>query len=161
MEYDIKSDVEIDKFNLDKECLTMAATYHSYADLLADAETLVSEKKDYLKVILAETNISIRERCANEGKKTTEGIITAMVDIDTNVIAARKELREAEATQLKLNAAVSSLQIKKAELDNLIRRSCNNNFVDNPAKPTREFQTELGSEQMRKNMNPVPNVSRN
>ena len=149
------------QYNLDKECLTMAATYHSYADVLADAETLVSEKKDNLKVVLAEANISIRENCASEGKKVTESIVAAMVDTHPSVIAARKELRDAEATRLRLDAAVTSLQIKKAELDNLIKRSCNNNFVDNPAKPTRDFQTELGSEQMRRTMNPVPNVSRN
>lgn len=154
---DIKSDVTVDEYHLESECITMSSTYYNYADMAREAKALVSEKADMLKVIQAERNIAIREQCSNEGKRVTEGIIASMVQSDSEVVNAMKELREAEATFDRLNVGVKALEIKKSELDNLVKLRCNGNYVDNVAKPTRDIRSEGISDYNRNTMTPLPN----
>lgn len=153
---DIKSDVTVDEYNLESECITMSSTYYNYADMAREAKALVSEKTDMLKVIQAERAITIRENCANEGKKVTEGIITSMVQCDPEVVTAMKELRDATATFERINVGVKALEIKKSELDNLVRLRCNGNYVDNVAKPTRDLKDETISHFNQRRQTPLP-----
>ena len=153
---DIKSDVTIDKYHLESECITMSSTYYNYADMASEAKTLASDKKDALKVIQAERNIAIREQCANEGKRVTEDIIKSMVQCDPDVVNAMKELREAEATFDRLDVGVKALEIKKAELDNLVKLRCNGAYVDNVAKPTQEIKDETISHFNQRTQTPLP-----
>lgn len=152
----ILDDIEIDQYQLEKECITMSSTYYYYADKAREAKAIVSEKTDTLKVIQAERNIAIRENCSIEGKKVTEGIIASMVQSDSEVKNAMKELREAEATYERINVAVKSLEIKKSELDNLVKLRCNGNYVDNVTKPTRDIKNEAMSDYNRQTMTPLP-----
>ena len=108
---------------------------------------------------MAERNIAIREECANSGVKVTEGIIVSKVECDPEVVQAKKEYREAEATYARLAAMVSSLEIKKSELDNLVKLRCNSVYVENNLKPTTDVQTDMISERNRKIMTPLPNFS--
>ena len=153
--YDIESDVEIDRYNLEAECLTMSATYYKYAEMSRDAKAIVSEKRDNLKVVIAERSISIREE--NASKKLTVDLVKAMVDCDSEVVKAMKEVRDAEATYDRISVMVSALEIKKSELDNLVKLKCNSMYVDSPSKPTRDIKTEMGTENMRRGMTPLPN----
>ena len=153
---DIKSDVEIDQYNLEAECITMSSTYYNYADMAREAKALVSEKTDMLKVIQAERNIAIREQCANEGKRVTEDIIKSMVQCDADVVNAMKELRDATATFDRISVGVKALEIKKSELDNLVKLRCNSSYVDNVAKPTKDLNNETSSDYLRNSMNRVP-----
>ena len=137
---DIKSDVTVDEYHLESECITMSSTYYNYADMAREAKALVSEKTDMLKVIQAERNIAIREQCANEGKRVTEDIIKSMVQCDPEVVNAMKELRDATATFDRISVGVKALEIKKSELDNLVKLRCNGAYVDNVAKPTQEIK---------------------
>lgn len=155
-DFNVENDINIDKYNLEGECITMSSTYYKYADKNADAKNLISEKKDNLKVILAERSIAIRENLATSGVKVTEGIITSAVDADLEVRQARKELRDAEATYERLSVIVSSLEIKKSELDNLVKLRCNSMYVDSPSRPTKDIQADYTSEQLRTSMKPVP-----
>ena len=156
MDFDIENDVSIDQYQLDSECITMAATYYKYADAAREAKSIASEKADYIKIIMAERNIAIREECANSGAKVTEGIITSKVQSDPQVVQAMKEYREAEATYARLAAMVSSLEIKKSELDNLVKLRCNSVYVENTMKPTTDIQTDIISERNQNNMTPLP-----
>lgn len=153
---DIKSDVQVDEYHLESECITMSSTYFNYADMAREAKALVSEKADMLKVIQAERNISIREQCANEGKKVTEGIITSMVQCDPDVVNAMKELRDATATFDRISVGVKALEIKKSELDNLVKLRCNGAYVDNVAKPTQEIKDETISHFNQRTQTPLP-----
>lgn len=157
MEFDIENDMTIDRYNLDKECLTMASTYFKYADEVRKAKTLSSEKADYVKVILAERSIAIRENASQTGQKLTEGLVTSMLDCDEEVIEARKEWREAEATYNRLNVALSALEIKKSELDNLVKLYCNSMYVNTSSKGDKNLENDLQSDYNRKSMNPLPN----
>lgn len=154
-EMNIASDVEIDRYNLEGECLTMAATYYGYADKVREAKSLVSEKRDNLKVVIAERSIAIREE--NAGQKLTVDLVKAMVDKDSEVVQAMKDLRDAEAIYDRLSVMTSALEIKKSELDNLVKLRCNSMYVDSPSKPTRNLKTEFGTETMRREMTPLPN----
>ena len=153
---DIKSDVEVDQYNLEAECITMSSTYYNYADMAREAKALVSEKTDMLKVIQAERNIAIREQCANEGKRVTEDIIKSMVQCDPDVVNAMKELRDATATFDRISVGVKALEIKKSELDNLVKLRCNSSYIDNVAKPTKDLNNETSSDYLRNSMSRVP-----
>ena len=155
-DYDIQSDITINQYQLESECISMASTYYKYADMAREAKSIVSEKSDLVKIISAERNIAIREAAANSGERVTEGIIASRVQSDSQVVQAMKELREAEATHSRLAAAVSALEIKKSELDNLVKLRCNSMYVDSPAKPTRDIKSDFQSDYNRKTMTPLP-----
>ena len=154
---DIQSDIEINEFQLENECITMAATYFNYADKAREAKAMVSEKADLVKVVEAERSIAIREECAQNKSKVTVDMIKAMVDSDKEVNNARKELRDATAIYDRITVAVRALEMKKSELDNLVKLRCNSMYVDNPSKPTRNIQDETMSEYNRRTMTPLPN----
>ena len=152
----IQSDIEIDQYHLENECITMSSTYYNYAAMAAEAKSLVSTKADELKVITAERSIAIREQLTKDNVKVTEGIMKSAIESDLEVRQAMKDLRDAEATFDRLNVGVKALEIKKSELDNLVRLRCNGNYVDNVAKPTRDIKEEGTSDYNRNNMTPLP-----
>lgn len=154
--YNIQSDIEIDPYQLENECITMAGTYFRYADMVREAKAVVSEKQDILKVVLAETSISVRERFSQSGLKSTEGMITSSINSSDEVKQAMKEVREAEATYERLNAAVKALEIKKSELDNLVKLRCNSMYVESPSKPTRDIKDESISHFNQRTQTPLP-----
>lgn len=154
-EYDINRDIEIDSYNLEAECITMASTYYKYAEMNRQAKSLVSEKADNVKVVRAVRSIAIREE--NKDKKLTVDMVAALVDSDSQVAEANRELREAEATFDKIAVMVKSMEIKKSELDNLVKLKCNSMYVDSPARPTRDLNSETSGEYLRKSMSSVPN----
>jgi hypothetical protein len=156
-DYNIQSDIEINQYQLENECITMSSTYFKYADMAREAKADVSFCADNLKVVTAERNIAIREDLANSGQKITEGIITSTVQSDGEVKIAMQKLREAEATYERLNVAVKALEIKKSELDNLVKLRCNSMYVDSPSKPTRDIKNETMTEYNRRTMTPLPN----
>lgn len=156
MDFDIQSDIEIDQYHLESECISMAATYYRYADMVREAKAEVSIKQDTLKVVMAERSIAIRESLALSKAKVTEGIITSSINSDEEVKRAMRDVRDAEATYERLNAAVKALEIKKSELDNLVKLRCNSMYVDNAIKPTRDIQNETISEYNQRTMTPLP-----
>ena len=157
MDFDIQNDISIDQYHLESECISMATIYYRYADAARDAKSLVSEKADFVKIISAERNIAIREAASTSGERVTEGIITSRGQSDPQVVQAMKDLREAEATYSRLSAAVSALEIKKSELDNLVKLRCNSMYVDSPAKPTQNIKSDYQSDYNRRTMTPLPN----
>ena len=155
MEFNVEQDLTIDQYHLKEECIGMATTYFKYADAAREAKSIVSDKADFVKIISAERNIAIREAAATSGERVTEGIITSRVQSDPQVVQAMKDLREAEATHSRLAAMVSSLEIKKGELDNLVKLNCNSMYVENPTKPTADFTSNAQSEYNRQSMTPL------
>lgn len=156
MDFDIQSDIEIDQYHLESECISMAATYYRYADMARQAKAEVSIKQDGLKVVMAERAIAIREQLTRAETRVTEGMITSSINSDLEVRQAMKDVRDAEATYERLNAALKALEIKKSELDNLVKLRCNSMYVDNAIKPTRDIQNETISEYNQRTMTPLP-----
>ena len=60
-DFDIKSDLKINKYKLDEECLTHASTYNRYAEMATKSKTELTKAKDKLSLITAQRNIAIRE----------------------------------------------------------------------------------------------------
>lgn len=129
-EFNVEKDLSIDKYKLDLEAMSLPSLYFGYADAVREARDIVSEKKDKVAAVLAEREIAIREYCATNGEKVTEGIIKAKVESDSEVLNARKEFREANAVLGRLQVAVSALDTKKAEIDNLVKLYCSSYFVN-------------------------------
>ena len=129
-EFNVEKDLSIDKYKLDLEQMSLPSIYNHYSDALQDAKDIAAVKKDAVTAIMAEREIAIREYCATSSTKVTEAIIKAKVECDEIVLNAKKELREANAVAGRLQVAVSSLQIKKDELDNLTKLYCSSYFVN-------------------------------
>ena len=149
-EFDIEKDLSINRYNLDLEAMSLPSIYFRYADAVREAKEVVSEKKDKLEAVLAERNIAIREECANSGKKVTEGIISALVDSDSEVLNAKKELREANATFGRLQVAVSALETKRNEIDNLVKLYCNAYYTNKDTSQSNDFKGDMMAHEMRK-----------
>ena len=133
MEFDVEKDLSIDKYQLDKECITHPTIYFRYLEAAREADTLVAEKKDLLKITLAKAQIRIRDQFANEGKKVTEALVSATVDSDAEVVEVEKQLREAQETSIKLNSAIKAFDTKKSSLDNLVKLYCSGYFSSKSA----------------------------
>ena len=129
-EFNIEQDLSIDKFKLDLEALSLPSIYFRYADALREARDLASDKKDAVTAVMAEREIEIRESCSINGVKTTESIIKAKVESDPEVITVKKELREANAVVGRIQAAVSALDTKRNEIDNLVKLYCSSYFIN-------------------------------
>ena len=155
-DFDIQSDLSINKYQLDLEAVSLPGIYFRYSDAVREAKEIVSEKKDAVDAIIAEREIAIREECANNGMKTTEGIIKAMVNSDQEVLAVKKELRDAMAVCGRLQVAVSALETKKTEIDNLVKLYCNAYYANKDANPSSDFKSDVMAHDMRKGTRPIP-----
>ena len=154
-DFDIERDLAIDRFKLDLEAVSLPSIYFRYSDAVREAKEIVSEKKDAVDAVVAEREIAIREECANNGTKTTEGIIKAMVNSDKDVLAAKKELRDAMAMHGRLQVAVSALETKRSEIDNLVKLYCNAYYANSPSEPS-NFKSDMVGRELRKGTRSVP-----
>lgn len=151
-EVNFEKDLSIDKYALDMEAISMPSIYFRYADLVREAKSVVSEKKDNLSAITAETNIRIREEASQGGKKLTEKLVESMVDCDKEVLEAKKELRMAQADLDRLNVALSALETKKSEIDNLVKLFCSSYYANKEVKATGDFKAESTERYIRDTM---------
>ena len=146
--FNVEQDLFIDKYQLDKECLSNPTIYYKYMEAASDIDSVVTECKDKLKVVLGQAQIRIRQKCVDEGKKVTEALIDAMVNSDAEVIAVQDELRKNQETQIKLNAALKAMDVKKSSLDNLVKLYCAGYYstVSNDSKLNDAKQTQIENE---------------
>ena len=159
-DFDIQTDLSINRFQLDLEAISLPSIYFRYSDAVREAKEMVSEKKDKLEAVLAERNIAIREECSQSGKKVTEASVTALVNSDPQVLDAKKELREANAIFGRLQVAVSALEVKKNGIDNLVKLYCNAYYANKGESPNSDFKSDMVGAEMRKKMRPVPVVNK-
>lgn len=155
-DFNIEQDLSINRYQLDLEAISLPSIYFRYSDAVREAKEIVSEKKDQLDAVLAERNIAIREECANNGTKVTEGIITAMVNSDSEVLNAKKELREAMAVQGRLQVAVSALETKRNEIDNLVKLYCSAYYTNKDVQPNSNFKDDMIAHDLRKGTRSIP-----
>jgi hypothetical protein len=118
---DVDVDLSINKFQLDKECVSHASLFYRYSEAAVMAKQRVGELSDALKLTTAEQNIKIRNDFIAQGTKFTESVIEAELTKDKKVQRAKSELREAEKVYALLGTAVSAFDHRRSELDNLVR----------------------------------------
>lgn len=118
---DFKKELEINKYRLDDECLGHSAKYAYYAEAQAEAKARLSELKDKLDFVSGEANLRIRKEYAERGEKVTEGIVASRLSTDSDVVKAKADVREGEEIYLRLTSAVNSMDVRRSELDNLVK----------------------------------------
>lgn len=117
---DFVKDVKINRFKLAEECEQHSSLYQYYADLLADARTKVDSSKDRLNVVEAKLELDIRTN-PPENLKITDSVVKALVQSDEKVEKQKEDLREAKRGLYHLEVAVTSLEHRKRQLDNLVQ----------------------------------------
>ena len=150
-DFDIKSDLKINKYKLDEECLTHASTYNRYAEMATKSKTELTKAKDKLSLITAQRNIAIREEIIKSGSKVTEKMIESYLEADKEVLKAKKEVREIEEVNATFNAMLDSFDHRKSELDNLVKLYCAGYYSVVGNK--KETSTETTEKDIRKNLN--------
>ena len=150
-DFDIKSDLKINKYKLDEECLTHASTYNRYAEMATKTKTELTKAKDKLSLITAQRNIAIREEIIKSGSKVTEKMIESYLEADKEVLKAKKEVREIEEVNATFNAMLDSFDHRKSELDNLVKLYCAGYYSVVGNK--KETSTETTEKDIRKNLN--------
>lgn len=112
----------LDKYNLDEECLKQPQYYMKYAEKLASANKKVEQAKAAYNVAEAELQKKIR---ANPDKycegDSREGAIKAEITIRLAKHPAAKALIAAKHRQDVLQAAVSALDHRKRALQDLVQ----------------------------------------
>ena len=154
--FNVEKDLSINQYNLDLEAISLPSIYFRYSDAVREAKEIVAEKKDNLEAILAEKNIQYREEASNLNLKVTEGVITAKINSDKDVLQAKKELRDANAVQGRLQVAVSALETKRNSIDNLVKLYCNAYYTNRDTKPNSDFKDEMIAHDMRNGTRSIP-----
>ena len=150
---DFQKELDINKYKLDEECLSHASRYAYWADAYVSARSEYGVKKDNLAYITSNKSNELRNYYMESGEKFTEARLANAVDMDDDVVEAKKELREAEELMYKLDVAVKSMDTRKSELDNLVKLYCAGYFSNVSTTPTRRDVNEEVSREMRKNLN--------
>lgn len=122
---ELSDDIKINRFKLPEECERHPSMYYYWSNLLADAKKECDRAEDQLKFTLADQEMNIRASAENTGMKLTEGGVKASLEINTEVLAARKALRNAQKDRYHLEAAVNSLEHRRSQLDNLTKLGIN------------------------------------
>lgn len=151
-EDDFQKDLSINKYKLDEECLSHSSRYAYYAEAQAVAKLNVSKAKDNLELVESEANLRIRKKFAEEGQKVTESVVSCTLAMDSDVINAKKELREAEEVYNRLQVAVNAMDARRSELDNLVKLYVAGYFSTVDAG-NRKSVNEQTSNDIRKNLN--------
>lgn len=150
---DIESDLSIDKFKLDNECVTHSVTYYRYCELQAEAKNDVGVLSDALKLKMGECNIEIRNEFIKKEIKFTEAVIASEVEKDDSIIEARDNLRKGELEFARIQAAVSAMEHRKSQLDNLVKLYCAGYFSTVSGGKPRETVNEMASREARQGLN--------
>lgn len=148
------SDLVINKYRLDEECISHSTRYAYYAEAQALAKSNVSKEKDNLELVSAEANVRIRKELSIAGEKITESLVASYLTMDEKVQKARAKLREAEEVYAKMSVAVSAMDSRRSELDNLVRLYCTGYFstVSSEGNVRKNINEQTGLE-IRRNLN--------
>lgn len=151
---DFNSDLKINKYRLDEECLSHSTRYAYYSEAQAVSKSNISKQKDNLELVTAEANIRIRKEKSESGEKVTESLIASYLTMDKEVQKAKSELREAEEVYARLSVAVSAMETRRSELDNLVKLYCAGYFSTvNSDGNMKKNVNEQTSSDIRKNLN--------
>ena len=153
-QFDFEKDLSINKYKLDEECLSHSSLYFRYAEASITAKSEVSKADDNLKLVTAERNIAIRKAYTGAGAKFTEAVIASELEKDAEVLEAKEKLRNAQEVYAKLQVAVSAMESRRSQLDNLVKLYCAGYFsTPTASNETRKNVNEQTANAVRKNLN--------
>lgn len=117
-----KDEMKIDKFALDEECANQPVFFHEMAKAEADAKDLEDKAKEVLRVIEAETELTIR---SNPDKykiaKITESMVKATIAVQPEYKGAMTAYLKAKHNTAIIKAGTLSLHQKSTHISDLVR----------------------------------------
>lgn len=119
---DPKADAEIDKNNLQDECVIQPQKYFFYAIQLAEARNELDVAKSNLDATIARRSAYYYNNPVDDIKTTADGM-KVMVGNDTEIQGAQAEVDKKQATVNVLYAQVNTMEQCKGMLDNLVKLS--------------------------------------
>lgn len=142
MDLDYSKDREIDKYNLDFECMDQPRRFSRWGELKVEAETQRDYAKQRLGVIRAKVLMEVQEEFASGKRpgKGTESMVKAVVDLDLRVQGAEQELIEAVRQVGLLGVAKESFHDRKKELENLVQLWLSSYWADPKIPQKREWK---------------------
>jgi len=151
---DFKRELQIDKYKLDQECLSHASRYAYYLEALSVAKSDAAAAKDAFEYIRAERSIAIRAMYEESGTRCTEAKLDAAITMDDSIQQARKKVRDAETVVGRLWVAVQAMDVRKSQLDNLVKLYCAGYYSTVSAAPNSENDiNEQTSRDIRRSLN--------
>lgn len=113
--------IEIDEFNLDKECIRFPSDYLYYSNHQADLRRDLEEVKNQLEVVSADLSKKVRQDPSVYGlEKLTESAVSDIVTRDPKYKEAQKKLIDAKHELDLCGAVVGALDAKKKCLEMLV-----------------------------------------
>ena len=117
---DFKTELEIDKFNLDKEWVNQPCLYLKYAELSTEAYKILEEKKLLLDVKYSSKYSSLKAEAEKSGLKSTDTSIKSMVETNDEIISIKEEIIKAEYNYKMLQKIEAAFSMRKSALENLV-----------------------------------------
>lgn len=146
-----KEHLEINKFNLNNECVKQPSLYEFYAEQLAEAKEAKDKASNKLELIEAQSQLAFREECAAKGTKVTEAIVNAHVICDPDVISAKEALSSAIKIMNVLQGAVNAMEQKCSMIQTLQRMQSSQSYNVEPkfdGKETSEYVEKVLNSQL-------------
>lgn len=145
----IQKFLKIDPSNLEGECLAQAPAYWEGLEEYAAAKSKLSAAKDSLDFIKAEVTTAL----LNSGAKMTVAAMEAARDTDKKVVDAKKKVREYEELVSKLFNVVQAMDVKKSELDNIVKLQLSGVYSSTEYVAAKDAETTRKGNNIRKRLN--------
>lgn len=160
---DDTSVIGIDEHHLDRECVKLPTQYHQVAYQAAETARDIDELKAELKVAEAEIRLKVRSSPEKFGlEKVTEGVLDEIATLNPKVMELGKKIRRKEAEAAMCKAMVSTLEVKKRSLTNLVElHSAGYHAEVRPSKAGREGLDRLSRERISRPIKRTPEERRN
>ncbi|HEC65474.1 MAG TPA: hypothetical protein ENI23_09275 [bacterium] len=118
---EIKFDLKIDEFNLDKEWLNQQNLYFEYASQLAEVRKQLDEAKSQFELVKADLDKAIRTDPQEYGLvKITETVVASTIVLQSEHMIASQAVIEAKYKVAILDAAVNALDNRRKSLENAV-----------------------------------------
>ena len=144
---DLKSELEIDKFNLDMECDWQPQLFEKYAKQLVAAEMNRDYAKAKVEIAIAQADLEIRKKKSKDFglDKFSEAAIKSLITLDKGVQEATNDYFDAVEKAKNLAVVVKRIDShRKHSLNNLIGLDARGYFArpTNPVAVRREVEKE-------------------
>jgi hypothetical protein len=118
---EIEKDLDIDKNNLDVECIDQPRRFMRWSVEYAEAIRIRDEAKRKASVTKSNVNLDIRSRPSAYGiEKATEGSINAALESNEEVNTAEKAISDAQYAVNIFGAAKEALDQRRSMLERLV-----------------------------------------
>ena len=122
MELDHQKELEIDRFNLDREWTNQPVLYMEYSEKAAEARKRMDEAREHLDVVKAELDKKIRKNPEDFGlSKITESAVVNTILLQPEYSGANDIYLEARHNYDVLSSLVRAFDHRKSALENLVR----------------------------------------